>query len=109
MTEEHDYTAARAVWIKAAFEYGGQSIPGEGEERAARVIADYVADHIAAERIDAARMALEAAAERCADYMFDCIEDLDVFKNWPHTRARNEVYAGLIRAIDPAQFAGRNE
>lgn len=41
---DEDRKAARAVWIQAAFDYGGQSIPGEGEERAARVIADFIAD-----------------------------------------------------------------
>ena len=34
--------AARQVWIKAVSDYGGESILGEGEERAAQVIADYV-------------------------------------------------------------------
>ena len=40
--------AARLIWREAAFEYGGQSIPGEGEERAARVFADFVSDRITA-------------------------------------------------------------
>lgn len=33
---------ARDVWVKAVFDYGGQSIPGEGEERATRVIVDHI-------------------------------------------------------------------
>lgn len=41
---DEDRRAARAIWIQAAFDYGGQSIPGEGEERAARVIADFISD-----------------------------------------------------------------
>ncbi len=51
--------AARAVWIKAVFDYGGESIPGEGEERATRVIADHIADRITA---------LIAAGDRLAGF-----------------------------------------
>lgn len=56
---DEDRKAARAVWIQAAFDYGGQSIPGEGEERAARVIADFIADT----RQAAYAAGLERAAE----------------------------------------------
>lgn len=38
MTEPSNLRDAAEVWREAAYEYGGESIPGEGEDRAAWVI-----------------------------------------------------------------------
>lgn len=63
----------------------------------------FLAEAFARHRIAGAKAALEKAAEKCADYMFDCIEDHDVFKNWPRTKRQNDIYAKLIRNIDPEE------
>jgi len=63
--------AARQVWIKAVSDYGGESILGEGEERAAQVIADYVIGTHAA--LSARLAEVEAENERLRG----------VIKYWP--------------------------
>ena len=58
-----------------------------------------VQPHIEARREDAARAALEAAAESYE-------AEADTWKAWPQAGAAKRKGAATIRAIDPAQFRG---
>lgn len=43
--------------------------------------------------------ALDEAADACEAHMKQFLDDNDVRKMWPATQARNDVYAGIIRAL----------
>lgn len=48
---------------------------------------------------EARRQALEDAAKACEAHMSQCLEDRDIQKQWPQIKARNAVYAQVIRAL----------
>ena len=52
-----------------------------------------------AELAEARDKALEEAADACEAHMKQFLDDNDVRKMWPATQARNDVYAGIIRAL----------
>jgi hypothetical protein len=47
---------------------------------------------------EAERRGMERAAKIAESHMAQCLDDKDVQKRWPEIKARNEVYAALIRA-----------
>ena len=52
-----------------------------------------------AELAEARDKALDEAAEACETHMKQFLDDNDVRKMWPATKARNDVYAQAIRAL----------
>lgn len=52
-----------------------------------------------AELAEARDKALDEAADACEAHMKQFLDDNDVRKMWPATQARNDVYAGIIRAL----------
>ena len=56
-------------------------------------------ERLQAELAEARDKALEEAARACEVHMKQFLDDNDVRKMWPATQARNDVYAGIIRAL----------
>lgn len=54
---------------------------------------------IKAERIRGGEMVKEAAADRCAKHMMDCLDDKDIQKRWPNIKRDNDWYASMVRAL----------
>ena len=59
-----------------------------------------------AELAEARDKALEEAADTCEAHMKQFLDDNDVRKMWPATQARNDVYAGIIRALKSRKGTG---
>ena len=51
------------------------------------------------DKVEARDKALDEAADACEAHMKQFLDDNDVRKMWPATQARNDVYAGIIRAL----------